>query len=160
MEETLLSLCSRTLSCLDRLAPGRGLADISRANPRFLKNFFSKAGRGYLDNHIVIGKHFEDLSALMQLDGGTATIAAVVDAHLNGRPTPSHQEIGGGFRFSASQARKILKAAESKGLLRFSADGRVEDASGLVEVFQRFQARELALYAKYVFDLETYFVPA
>lgn len=150
--------CGHMLACFDFLVDGQGFARRPSDEPGFVGRMMSTSGRAVVERGLLIGEHFEDLYPILCLDGGFATMIAVVGARLRGQPAPSHQEIGKRFRFSASQARKILKLAEERDLVAFSDEGRVADASGLVELCRRYIARELSMYAKYSLGLETYFV--
>jgi hypothetical protein len=161
--EKLLAEAQRVLGhnleCLDLLVDDGSLAPDTPRDQTFVRLAASTAGRRYFEEGLAISEYYEDLHALMRLDGGFATVAAMSDAQLHGRSLPGYKEIASKFRFSASQSRKILKRAETLDLVTFSADGRVTDASGLARTFKWAIARELALYAKYTLDLTSYFAP-
>jgi hypothetical protein len=151
-------LQSYILACLDILVEGQDFARRPDRDPAFVKYLVSTSGRAFVEKRAVVGEHFDDLYPILCLDGGFATMMAVAGAHLAGQPAPSHQEIANRFLSSASQTRKILKLAHERELVGFSRDGRIADASRLVEVCKRYIARELSMYAKYSLGLESYFV--
>ena len=104
---------------------------------------------------VTLGEPDAGMRAVAALDGGLATAFAVTDAWVRGKRTPSHKEIGASFRLSASQARKILRVAADNGLVTFDRDGKINDASGLVQASRRLVAHEFAAYARCVAPLET-----
>jgi len=150
---------AHTFRCFDVLLGDRAPRQISRDDPDMVERVCFAVGGPYIDQHLLIGEYFEDLHSLFGLDGGFATVFAVVDAQMRGQTPPSYKDIAQRFRLSASQARKILKSAEARGLMTFDDMGKVAGASGLVEACKRFIARELALYAKFALGLEPYLVP-
>lgn len=147
----------RILDCIDLLVDERSPRVSSSSRDILVRRVISGAGRRYFEEGLAVAEHYEDLYALLRLDGGFATVVAVTDAQLRGSPLPAYKEISERFRLSASQSRKILKRAEDLGLVTFSRGGRLADASGLVRTFKWAVARELALYAKYALGLGTYF---
>lgn len=95
------------------------------------------------------------MRAISALDGGLATSFAIAEALARGKRPPSHKEIGASFRLSASQARKILRLAADYGLVCFDRDGKIADASGLLNECRRLVAHEFALYARCIAPFES-----
>jgi hypothetical protein len=145
-------------SCLDRLVPNAGFAVAAAGDPNFFPNLFSTSGKACLDLNIQITEHFPEFHKLIQLNGGFPAVASVVQAEMRGEESPSAQVIAKEFHVSASQVRAVLKAAEDRGLVTLSERGLVLDAAPLAAQHKAMIAREIALYAKYTFGLEDYFL--
>jgi hypothetical protein len=151
-------LFGHKLACFDHLVEGRGFARKLHFDPRFVERLIATSGNAYFALGAQVGEKFPDLYPILCIDGGFGATISVVESQLRGRPAPSLNHIGQRFRVSPSQARKILKLAEERGLILFTADGRVADASGLVGLYKLYLAREFALYAKHSLGLESSFI--
>jgi hypothetical protein len=147
----------RVLDSLELIVGDRWPRPSGSSRDVLIRRMTCVAGRRYFEDGIEICEHYEDLLAILRLDGGLATVIAVTDAELKGMNLPPYKEIAQRFRFSASQSRKILKRAEELGLVTFSSGGRLADASGLVRTYKWAIARELALHAKYALGMGPYF---
>ena len=62
-------------------------------------------------------------------------LTTAIDRHWRGDDLPTSQEISRQFYISPSQIRAVLKYAESLGLIRTAARGRLLDAGPLAEAY-------------------------
>ncbi len=123
--------------------------------PRMVADIATMRERLLEEPGLLLGEPEGEIRSLIALDGGFATVTAVVDAWQRGKRIPSHKEIGNAFRLSASQARKILRLAADFGLIGFDREGKVSDASALLAACKKLIACEFALYQRYVASTET-----
>ena len=148
----------RALSCLDHLVAQPIYEQMTDAGSEVSEHILATAGREVVSQGIPIVEYIPDLHHLMQLAGGCPTVLAIVYALECGAPLPSTYQIAREYGISASQARNILQVATGHGLVQVNESGQPVEANGLRQASRTLLARELALYAKYTFGLEPYFV--
>jgi DNA-binding FadR family transcriptional regulator len=86
-------------------------------------------------------------------DCGSPVVATLVSVFLKGEAPPSPQVIAERFGSSVSQVRNVLRKLADWSLIEMAAGGRVVAIGPLLDLYQNYLARELALYAKYAVEL-------
>lgn len=156
--EPLLALTSDVYAMgfriFDRLAPSGGLSAQLNGEPDFLTFVLTRMGRAFLMAEFQPGRKPDVFNSLLRLEGGRPIMATAVDRHWRGQDLPTSQELSRQFYVSASQTRAVLKQAESLGIIRTAARGRLLDAAPLVELYLDALCETLALYAEHALDMD------
>lgn len=150
------------LRALDDLAPGLGLHTAVSDDPDFLAQNLARLGRAFLDAEFGSREKPDVFNNLLRLDGGRAILTTAIKRHWRGEDLPTSQEIARQFYVSPSQIRLVLKHAESLGLIRTAARGRLLDAGPLREAYLDSLSRLLAVLAEHASALtpQTFHKPA
>jgi hypothetical protein len=138
----------------DDLAPGLDFSARISDDPAFLVEALGRMGRAFLKVEFQPRAEFDVYNGLLQLEGGRAILATAIERHWRNEDLPTSQEIARRFYVSPSQIRGVLKQAESLGLIRTAARGRLLDATPLVEAYLDAVSRFLAVFAEHVFAVE------
>lgn len=156
--ESLLAMTREIYTLLfrvfDDLAPRLGLTLQLRDNPECLAIILGRLGRAFLKAEFRPQTKLDVYNGLLRLEGGGVILATAVDRHWRGLDLPTSQEIARQFYVSPSQIRAVLKHAETHGLIRTAARGRLLDAGPLAEAYLTAQSRLLAVFAEHAFALE------
>lgn len=93
------------------------------------------------------------IRAIAEMGGGFVTVLSLADAWLRTAAIPTHMELAADFRISGTQACKIIRHAAEHQLVTVARNGKIVEASALVEASRRQIALEFARYAQ---DLRSY----
>lgn len=138
----------------DDLAPGLDLSARVSRNPEFLSEVLTRLGRAFLRAEFHPQREPDVFNALLRLEGGRMILTTAIDRHWRGEDLPTSQELSRQFYISPSQIRAVLKNAESLGLIRTAARGRLVDAGPLAEAYLDTLSRFLAVFAEHAFAFE------
>jgi len=156
--DTLLAMThdvyALTFRVFDDLAPDLGLSRRQSDDPGFLADILGRLGRAFLRAEFRPQKKADVYNGLLRLEGGRVILATAIDRHWRGQDLPTSQEIARQFYVSPSQIRAVLKQAETLGLIRTAARGRLLDAGPLAEAYLVAFSRFLAVFAEHAFALE------
>lgn len=140
----------------DDLAPGLDLSARVSRNPEFLSEVLTRLGRAFLRAEFHPQREPDVFNALLRLEGGRMILTTAIDRHWRGEDLPTSQELSRQFYISPSQIRAVLKNAESLGLIRTAARGRLVDAGPLAEAYLDTLSRFLAVFAEHAFAFEAH----
>jgi hypothetical protein len=143
-----------TFRIFDDVVPGLGLSARIRNDPDFLFKILARLGRAFLKAEFHPQEKPDVYNSLLRLEGGRVILATAIDRHWRGEDLPTSQEIARQFYISPSQIRAVLKSAESLGLIRTAARGRLLDAGPLAAANLDALCGFLAVLAEHAFALE------
>ncbi len=139
---------------VDALKPSLRVSERLYEEPNLMISIFVKIGQAYLEDEVQPNPAPDALTSLLQLDGGRAVLATVIDCHWRGRDLPASQDIAKRFYVSPSQTRAILRYAEVQGLIAMAGRGRIADAEPLTSAYLDALCRFLAFVLGYGLDLD------
>ncbi|MDR3462735.1 MAG: GntR family transcriptional regulator [Beijerinckiaceae bacterium] len=137
----------------DVLDPTGGYAGRVRDEANFLRHVVLSIARPYIGENIQLAAFYPTMFKIYMTDSGTQVAATLVSAHLNGGTIPAPQAIADRFGSSASQVRNVLRKLADWSLIEMTGGGRIQSITPLLDLYQNYVARELALYAKYAVTL-------
>ena len=138
----------------DDLAPGLDLSARVSNDREFFFEVITRLGRAFLKAEFDPRRPPDVFNSLLRLEGGRAILTTAIDRYWRGEDLPTSQEIARQFYISPSQIRAVLKHAESLGLIRTAARGRLLDAGPLAETYLDSLCRFLAVFAEHALALE------
>ncbi len=144
---------AQTFGCFDVLRPGARYAARITDDPGFLPAVIIAFGKPYTEQDIALVNHFPEISRIFSLEGGFTVAASLVKARLIGRQTATFRDLDGQYGTSKSQKWVVLKEMERMGLIDLGPEGAIDNVDPLCELFMRYIARELALYARFSLGL-------
>ena len=142
----------------DALDPAGNHSARVRNKPDVLRQVILAIARPYIQQDIQLAAHYPTMFDIYMTDCGSPVVATLASVFLKGEAPPSPQAIAERFGSSVSQVRNVLRKLADGALIEMSAGGRVVAIGPLLDLYQNYVARELALYARYAVELP--FLPA
>ena len=145
---------ANTMKCFDIIFQEATYAAKAAADPNFLNHSVLAICNAVKKNKAIFSDVDPLLKEIVMTSGGIETLYAIGVADLKSEPLPQPKVIAKYTTSSSSQIRSVLARLVEAGALDMKLLANEKQQSQSTKLIKIFLARELALYAKFVFQLD------